>query len=456
MSNARLPERASLEYLKKLAKDRLQELRRSDPNAKLATALLSVARDHGFASWRALKAEIDRRQTNNVALFFQACTKGDAEALRNLLVNDPALIRASDPHAHHQGWTGLHAAARAGHVNALPLLLQHGADPNAREAGDNTYPLHWAAAHGHLEIVRALLDAGGDVHGLGDDHQLDVIGWATFYHAPDADPTKLDAPRPELISLLLACGARHHIFSAICVGDLSLIQQLVEQNPEALDRRMSPFEDGQTSLHFAISRKRYDILDLLIELGADLEAEDKNGHTALATAMLCGDREAMSRLHAAGAKRPHSLDVSGFTTKMAKMADSVKNSVPMINVPDVAQTLDWYKSLGFKEVGRNEDNGLVNWGMLSFGKAELMLNMHGKRGPQNVSLWFYTNQIDDLYQLFKSRQFESAQASLAGHSADHPGIEFVQHIYDPFYGGREFGVRDLNGYNLFFRQPAEW
>jgi hypothetical protein len=31
MLNAKLPERPSLEYLKKLAKDRLQELRRTDP-----------------------------------------------------------------------------------------------------------------------------------------------------------------------------------------------------------------------------------------------------------------------------------------------------------------------------------------------------------------------------------------------------------------------------------------
>src|SRR5579864_9204114 len=103
MSNAKLPERASLEYLKKLAKDRLQEMRRSDPNAKLAIALLSVAREHGFSSWRALKAEIDQRQINNVALFFEACTKGDLEVLRNLLVNDPDLIRASDPKARHKG-----------------------------------------------------------------------------------------------------------------------------------------------------------------------------------------------------------------------------------------------------------------------------------------------------------------------------------------------------------------
>ena len=35
MSNSKLPERASLEYLKKLAKDRLQELRRADPGRSL-------------------------------------------------------------------------------------------------------------------------------------------------------------------------------------------------------------------------------------------------------------------------------------------------------------------------------------------------------------------------------------------------------------------------------------
>ena len=45
-------------------------------------------------------------------------------------------------------------------VDAVRLLLEHGADPNAREQGDNTYPLQWAAAHGYLDTVRALLDAG--------------------------------------------------------------------------------------------------------------------------------------------------------------------------------------------------------------------------------------------------------------------------------------------------------
>ena len=57
-----LPDRPSLEYLKKLAKDRLPELRRTDPRARLADAQLAVAREHGFTSWRTLRAELDRRR----------------------------------------------------------------------------------------------------------------------------------------------------------------------------------------------------------------------------------------------------------------------------------------------------------------------------------------------------------------------------------------------------------
>ena len=59
MSNSKLPEHSSLEYLKKLAKSRLRKLRQEDPNAKLAIAQLSLAREYGFKSWRALNAQLD-------------------------------------------------------------------------------------------------------------------------------------------------------------------------------------------------------------------------------------------------------------------------------------------------------------------------------------------------------------------------------------------------------------
>src|SRR6185503_9794802 len=109
---------------------------------------------------------------------------------RGLLANDAGLVRASLPDAPHPGWTGLHEAAKRGQADAARLLLAHGTDPNAREAGDNTYPLHWAAAHASLEIARALLDAGGDANGFGDVHELDIIGWATFFRDPGDVPAR--------------------------------------------------------------------------------------------------------------------------------------------------------------------------------------------------------------------------------------------------------------------------
>jgi uncharacterized glyoxalase superfamily protein PhnB len=140
---------------------------------------------------------------------------------------------------------------------------------------------------------------------------------------------------------------------------------------------------------------------------------------------------------------------------MATLADSVKKGVPMIYVPDVARALDWYVSIGFTEITRFGDDGVVNFGMVSFGQAEVMLNGDGKPDPQGVSLWFYTDQVDSLYQLLKSRQLAAAQAALDGAPAAHPGIEFQQDIEDMFYGARQFAIRDLNGYLLYFIQSSE-
>ena len=136
------------------------------------------------------------------------------------------------------------------------------------------------------------------------------------------------------------------------------------------------------------------------------------------------------------------LESTNFEKKIAELARSVTKAVATINVPDVAQALEWYRSIGFKELNRWEDDGLVNFGIVSFGKAELMLNMHGKAGDHDVSLWFYTDQVDSLYQLFKSQQLEAAQ----------PAIVIEQEIEDMFYGARQFCIRDLNGYQLYFIQ----
>jgi len=386
-----------------------------------------------------------KRQQENVARFFEACANGNVESVRDLLAHDATLVRTANPAGPHGRWTGLHSAAQHGHLEVVRLLLEHGADPNAREAGDNTYPLHWAAANRNIDIVRTLLDAGGDAHGIGDVHELDAIGWATFFHEPHGAP----GDNPSVARLLVERGARHHIFSAMSLGDLNLIRSVVRDNPKALIRRMSRFEEALTPLHFAIRRKRYDILDLLIELDANLNAKDKNGLTAIESALLAGDSEAAQRLLAAGAKKPKRMRSTLVRSKMGRMAYSIKKCVPMIYVPDVAETLDWYVSIGFKEIARYSDDGLVNFGVVSFGKTEILINMNGTRGKHDVSLWFSTNKIDKIYELLKSRQIEAALTGKAD------GIDFIEPINDTFYRARQFGIRDLNGYTLYFIQQLK-
>jgi ankyrin repeat protein len=166
------------------------------------------------------------------------------------------------------GWTALHDAARAGDRERVHRLLADGADPNAREGGDNTYPMHWAAAAGHLEVVTALADAGGDVIGAGDDHELDVIGWATCWEEAHED----------VAEFLVGRGARHTIFSAIA---LNLADEVARHD---ITTRMSRNEEHQLPLHFAIRKQRPEMVAVLIALGADPLATDGAGHTAAAYA----------------------------------------------------------------------------------------------------------------------------------------------------------------------------
>jgi ankyrin repeat protein len=183
----------------------------------------------------------------------------------------------------------LFEAAKAGDPGAVQALLREGADVNARAGEDRTCALHWAAATGHLEVVRLLVEAGGDVHGEGDDHALGVIGWATC----------LQRPQPEIAEFLVSQGARHHIFSALALGLEERVRALVAEDPSTLNRRMSRNADHKLPLHFAVDRGRADMVALLIELGADPLGVDGNGHFAATYARTPDvDRAVMAAIHA--------------------------------------------------------------------------------------------------------------------------------------------------------------
>ena len=400
MQHSTLPSRPSLEYLRKLAKDRLAALRHATPRAQLADALLAIAQEHGFPSWRALKAEVDRRRGDLTSRWFEAVRRCDVETVRALVREDPSLLQA-------------------------------------RESRHDATGLHVAAAANNLEMARVLVDAGADLNDAGDDDHIGVIGWATFYAQPGDNPS-------EVVSLLVERGARHHIFSAIALGDLDVIRALVEQHPESLDARLSPRHHGQTALHFAIARGRVDILDLLIELDADLDAIDHNGQTAMEFARLRGDRQSAEHLLSAGARQAVRRSVPEAPAVAEGFAKSIQSSTPVIGSRDVAATLAWYTSLGFTEVARYPTDGSgVFWGMVTLGKAEITFDVRETAGARGVSLLLVTDRVQDLYEFFKSRQLERAD------------VQFVETLHEPVHRGLEFSIRDPNGLTLRFLQEQK-
>jgi ankyrin repeat protein len=454
MAHSDLPARPSLEYLKKLAKDRLREMRAAAPEAKLSDAQLAVAREHGFSSWRALRAEVEQRGAGATEAFFAACAAGDLPALRERLDRDPELANARDEH----GATALHTALP--HPDAVRLLLERGADPNVRDTGDNALPLHFAAGGAPIETVQALLDAGSDVHGTGDAHRLDVIGWAACFAEP----------RRDVIELLLARGARHHAFSAVATGDHHALRRLAAEDPDALGRQLGRAEQEQTALHYCIAPpdglvgglfrtgEHYRTLELLVELGAEMEATEAKGRTPLAVAMLRGDREAMRILHEGGAREPEPPDATPAPTSIEALAKSVLGLVPMLAVPDIDAAVAWYCAVGFELTGSNGEPGKLDWAEVALGRARIMFASSGdawRAGTGGLSLWLYTDRIDDLYALLRRRQLERSRAILAGREPDTPEIRFRAELYTTHYGMREFAIEDPNGIDLTFAQPAE-
>ena len=206
---------------------------------------------------------------------FDAAKKGDVDALTALLDKHPEKLYVRDKPYEH---TLLHVAAFAGHLATVDLLLRRGLDVNTREKGDNTYAMHWAAAAGHLDVVRRLADAGGDVVGHGDDHELEVIGWATSWDGSD------DAAHRAVADFLVSRGARHHIISAIAFNLADEVRRIVAADPSALARPMSHNEDYQLPLHFAVSKNHPQMVELLLELGADPLSRDGSGMPAAAYA----------------------------------------------------------------------------------------------------------------------------------------------------------------------------
>jgi uncharacterized protein len=122
---------------------------------------------------------------------FDAASIGDVERLRQLLDADPSLAAAFSG----DGFTALHFPAFFGGVEPARLLLERGADVDARGRGWMTgTPLNSSASGRHADVARLLLDAGADPNA----HQ--ASGWTPLHSAAHNGDL-------ELVELLLARGA---------------------------------------------------------------------------------------------------------------------------------------------------------------------------------------------------------------------------------------------------------
>jgi len=179
-----------------------------------------------------------------VLLVIDACREGELARVRNLV------LRGADVNTRGAGGrTALHEFFNRRNwkieVELLEFLLQHGADPEARD-GEGLTPIHLAAERGRTKVMRALLTRER---------------YSRLRDSKKRTPLHLAAGRGniETIVLLLANGA----------------------DPDARDT------DGMTPLHVAEKAKEIEAGRLLVSLGAGPEVEDGFGQTP--AAWLVGD-----------------------------------------------------------------------------------------------------------------------------------------------------------------------
>src|SRR4029450_5887356 len=108
-----------------------------------------------------------------VAGIVSAARSGDKRAIEKLLAADPEIVKARDA----AGSTPLHHAAGFGALATMKLLLDKGADVNAKNKRKST-PLFWAI---HDEAkVRLLLDRGADINARTADGRSPVYQAASL------------------------------------------------------------------------------------------------------------------------------------------------------------------------------------------------------------------------------------------------------------------------------------
>lgn len=243
-----LPPRPSLEQQRTLARELLNEHEAGDRDAAarvrrhlpdkqrivLADAQFVLAREYGFESWAALRAHIEGMREEGSDAVLPADAR---EELRRALV-------AADAHE---------VRRLAGRFPAARTLVDAPLFPF------DTPPLVHFAGRGDRAMVDLLLELGADPNRRSD-------WWAGGFHA-------LHSARGEVADRLIEAGAVPDACAAAHLDRPALLREILDADPERVHERGG---DGQTPLHFARSRE---VVDLLLERGADIDARDRDHHS---------------------------------------------------------------------------------------------------------------------------------------------------------------------------------
>ena len=249
---------------------------------------------------------LQTRTPNGPSKSTQAAVKGtviDPETLIRSGQGDQLLqyIAAgtiSIENANAKGTSMLSMAARAGNTDLVLGLLDAGAAIETSDSSGMTPLMYASEVKNNVETVRALLDAGADVNSWGSGNWTPMI-------------TSVRSGDSAIVQELLDAGARLDVaqpvtgwtplfWAVIGNGDAKIIDLLVAAGDQL---ETEDVIEGATPLIRAASTGRRDILMKLVKLGAQLEAKDRNGKTALlsAAAGSGGTPDKIEALIAAGA-----------------------------------------------------------------------------------------------------------------------------------------------------------